>query len=296
MTIEYFPFDAGAGSVVREDQWAKMAKLWRGTGVVGGFLNAFEVYADSSGMQVKVKSGAAWIEGFYISSDAVEIKAVAASDPAQDRYDRVVLHVDWPGNTISILVTTGVLGAGVPLALVTTATDWEIALATVLVTAGVGTIAAGKVTDERTYAVVTIALGGTGAITAGAALTALGGAPIASPTFTGNATIRIAPRIGTVTTSATPTPNADTQDQYNVTALAEPCTFGAPTGTPVNGQKLIIRIKPDATPRVIGWNAIYDERGAVLPLITVANKYIYVGFVYNAAATTWDCLAVALEL
>ena len=117
-----------------------------------------------------------------------------------------------------------------------------------------------------------------------------------SPTFTGNTTLRIAPRIGTVTTSATPTPNADTQDQYNVTALAEPCTFGAPTGTPVNGQKLIIRIKPDATPRVIGWNAIYDERGAVLPIITVANKYIYVGLIYNAAATTWDCLAVAEEL
>ena len=292
MTIEYFPFDAGAGSVVREDQWAKMAKLWCATGVVGGFLNAFEVYADSSGMQVKVKSGAAWIEGFYISSDAVETKAIAAASGVI-RHDNVVLHVDWPGNTISILVVTGTPGL---VALVQSATIWEIALADITVGAAAVTIDPADVADERTFAALTIALGGTGAITAGAALTALGGAPIASPTFTGNATIRIAPRIGTITTSATPTPNADTQDQYNVTALIEACTFGVPTGTPVNGQKLIIRIKPDATPRVIGWNAIYVARGATLPLITVANKYIYVGFVYNAAETKWDLLAAALEI
>ena len=292
MTIEYFPFDAGAGSVVREDQWAKMAKLWRGTGVVGGFLDEFEVYADSSGMQVKVKSGAAWIEGFYISSDAVETKAIAAVSGVV-RHDNVVLHVDWPGNTISILVVTGTPNL---VALVQSAIIWEIALADITVGAAVVKIDPADVADERIFAALTIALGGTGATTAGAALTALGGAPIASPTFTGNVTLRIAPRIGTVTTSATPTPNADTQDQYNVTALDQACTFGAPTGTPVNGQKLIIRIKPDATPRVIGWNAIYVARGAVLPLITVANKYIYVGFVYNAAATTWDLLATALEV
>lgn len=152
MSIIYFPFDAGAGADSMEDRWYKMARLWRDTGVVAEG-NKFEVYADNSGLRVKVKSGIAWIRGHYIESDAEEILAIGAADPSNPRIDRVVLRVDWSANTIALTVLQGT-AAGSPSAPALTqvsGTTWEISLAQVLVDAAAASITAGKVTDERGY-------------------------------------------------------------------------------------------------------------------------------------------------
>lgn len=101
------------------------------------------------------------------------------------------------------------------------------------------------------------------------------------------------PRIGTTADSATPTPAADDVDMYTVTALAQAATFGAPTGTPVNGQKLIIRVKDNGTARALSWNAIYRAGTDVaLPTTTVLSKTLYCGFIYNSADSKWDLVAV----
>ena len=104
---------------------------------------------------------------------------------------------------------------------------------------------------------------------------------------------RITARVGTVASSATPTPAGDTNDIFTVTALAEAATFAAPTGTPTDGQKLIIRIKDNATARALAWNAIY--RGGTdiaLPTTTIISKTVYCGFIYNSADTKWDLVAL----
>lgn len=106
---------------------------------------------------------------------------------------------------------------------------------------------------------------------------------------------RIIPLTVSIVSSATPTPDADSADQFNITALAAAATFGAPTGSPVDGQKLIIRILDDGTPRALSWNAIYVPRGAALPATTIVSKYLYCLFVRNSAAVKWDCVAVAAE-
>ena len=104
---------------------------------------------------------------------------------------------------------------------------------------------------------------------------------------------RITLRIGTTATSATPTPAGDDVDMYTITALAEAATFGAPTGTPTIGQKLIIRIKDNGTARALGWNAIYRAGTDVaLPTTTVLSKTLYCGFIYNSADAKWDLVAV----
>lgn len=95
--------------------------------------------------------------------------------------------------------------------------------------------------------------------------------------------------------SATPTPNADTDGQFNLTALAANATFGAPTGTPTGGQKLMIRIKDNGTARTLAYNAIYRAIGITLPTTTVINKTLYIACVYNAADTKWDAIATAQE-
>lgn len=158
MAIVYYPFDAGAGSSVTEAQWMK---LMRGLMTTGVFytgrsevdLNLFEVYGDSSGMQVKVKSGAAWIQGFFVESDAESIQSISAADATYDRIDLVVLKLDRTANTISIAVLTGTPAAS-PAAPTPTqnSTTWEMVVAQVDVAATVTTITAGDVTDLRIYA------------------------------------------------------------------------------------------------------------------------------------------------
>jgi hypothetical protein len=107
---------------------------------------------------------------------------------------------------------------------------------------------------------------------------------------------RITPRVGTVVDSATPTPAGDSQDMFTVTALAQAATFGAPTGTPTDGQKLIIRIKDNGTARALSWNAIYRVIGVTLPITTVISKTAYIGLIYNNADSKWDCVAVGQEV
>jgi len=101
--------------------------------------------------------------------------------------------------------------------------------------------------------------------------------------------------VGSVSSSATITPTAATASQYNVTALAVPATIAAPSGTPVNGQKLILRLKDNGTARALTWNAIYRVIGTTLPTTTVANKTTYVGCIYNSADTVWDVVAVTTQ-
>lgn len=99
--------------------------------------------------------------------------------------------------------------------------------------------------------------------------------------------------ITSITSSATPTPNADTTDDYILTALAAGATFGAPTGTPTQGQPLVLRIKDNATARTLAFNAIYRfSTDLPAPTTTVISKTLYMGFIYNSTDTKWDCVAV----
>jgi hypothetical protein len=109
---------------------------------------------------------------------------------------------------------------------------------------------------------------------------------------------RVTPRIGTVADAATITPTGDDSDQYNVTALAQAATIAAPSGTPTNGQRLVLRIKDNGTGRVLTWttsSGAYRAIGTTLPITTIANKTVYVGCIYNEADTFWDVVAVAQQ-
>lgn len=106
------------------------------------------------------------------------------------------------------------------------------------------------------------------------------------------------PRTCDTASTATPTPNCDLIDQYDLTALAVGATFAIPAGTPINGQKLIIRILDNGTAQALSWNSGaggYASRGATLPTTTVLGKYMYVGLIYNSVASRWDCIAVVTE-
>lgn len=98
---------------------------------------------------------------------------------------------------------------------------------------------------------------------------------------------RINPRITSVSAVATITPNADTDDQVNASGLTGTVTIALPTGTPVDGQKLTLRLSGAAT---LSWNTVYLGRGINLP--TTLASFSYVGCVYNLAAAKWDVIAL----
>ncbi len=104
------------------------------------------------------------------------------------------------------------------------------------------------------------------------------------------------PRITVLTDAATIAVNADLTDEATVT-LGGNRTMGVPSGTPEDGQKLLFRVRQDGTgSRTLAWNAIFHF-GATVPtptLSTAINKSDYIGFIYNAANTAWECVAVVL--
>jgi len=99
---------------------------------------------------------------------------------------------------------------------------------------------------------------------------------------------RITPRV--TTTTSTVTPNADTDDQYNATALNSTATIVNPTGTPTNGQRLTLRLVSATSPTTLTWGSSYFGMGIVLPTSLVTSTYI--GCIYNSTTSKWDVTAV----
>jgi len=90
------------------------------------------------------------------------------------------------------------------------------------------------------------------------------------------------------------TPTGDTADintQIN-TQAGGTLAVAAPSGTPLSGQTLILRIK-STNSQTFSWDAIY-RGSAYIPLPTThtgASKTNYYGFIYNADDTVWDLVA-----
>jgi len=125
----------------------------------------------------------------------------------------------------------------------------------------------------------------------------IGGVAIPSISSTNTLTNkRITKRVSTTASTGSLTINADTDDSYTVTALAAALTINAPSGTPTDGQPLIIRIKDNATARALTWNAAFRIMGTVLPTTTVISKTLYIGCIWNSADSKWDVVSVNQEL
>lgn len=84
-------------------------------------------------------------------------------------------------------------------------------------------------------------------------------------------------------------------NQYNITSQAASLTIDAPTGTFLDGQGLLFRIKDNGTARTISWNAVFRVVGVTLPTTTVISKVLYVGAKWNAAESVFDVIAVGQQ-
>lgn len=105
----------------------------------------------------------------------------------------------------------------------------------------------------------------------------------------------LTPRATTVAYSATIAPNAATTDVLNVGVLTGNLTMAAPSGTPADGQDLLVRFQQDATGgRTISWNSIYafgsDVTAAMIP--TTANAKWEQTFSYNTTDAKWRATGI----
>jgi len=103
---------------------------------------------------------------------------------------------------------------------------------------------------------------------------------------------RITPRVYSTTSTSSLTPDSDSYDRIDITALAANITINNPSGTPVNFQQMIIALKDDGTSRTISWGNKYASGDVTLPTATTAGKWLYIGLKYNSTADKWHCLAV----
>lgn len=105
---------------------------------------------------------------------------------------------------------------------------------------------------------------------------------------------RITKRVGTTTSSATPTINTDNYDEYGLTAQSGDITSFTTnlTGTPNDGDVLTIRITGTAA-RAITWGAKFAGGDVALPTTTTTTKTLVTSFKIIAAVSTtvWQCMA-----
>lgn len=194
-------------------------------------------------------------------------------------------RLQWNGGSTSLVAATGRTSLGLVIGTDVLAPNGSAAALTSFPTLNQNTTGtAGNVTG-----IVAIANGGTGATT-------LAGASIA--TYTGTETLtnkRIDPRVTSAASASSLTPSVATADVYAYTALAAGLTINAPTGTPLDGDKLMFRLLDNGTPQTLAWNATFTVIGVTLPTTTTANKTTYVGCIYNSNATRWDVIAVTTQ-
>jgi len=105
---------------------------------------------------------------------------------------------------------------------------------------------------------------------------------------------RVTKRVGTTTSSATPTINTDNVDMYIITAQTVDITSFTTnlSGTPTEGQTLWIAITGTAA-RAITWGSSFEASTVALPTTTVTTNRLDVGFVWNSATSKWRCVASA---
>lgn len=149
-----------------------------------------------------------------------------------------------------------------------------------------------------------IASGGTGSIAVSAGLvtstgSAFGSTPKPTGTVVGTSDTQtltnkiIQQRTYSVSAFAsTFAPAAGTYDMFVATAQTGSVYFDTPTGTPFDGQKMLIRVTASSTTSLAFAGASYRAIGVTLPSTLLGTYTLYLGCIWNSTASKWDVVAV----
>lgn len=118
---------------------------------------------------------------------------------------------------------------------------------------------------------------------------------VAVPTISSTNTLtnkRVTKRVGTTTSSATPTINTDNVDAYHLTAQTEAITSFTTnlSGTPTDFQQLRISVTGTAA-RAITWGSSFANGTVALPTTTVTTTRLDVLLEWDTVTSKWRCMA-----
>ena len=150
MTIYSGIFNSINGDRKYNAWWfAKYFATFIGNGVFPNPSTGLQVMADER-MQVKVRAGSGWIDGYFLYSDTNHVLKLDVSDGVLKRIDRIVMRLDYLTRKIDIVVKKGVPSSKPTAPTLQRDTDYvELALADVAITNGTTIITQADITDTR---------------------------------------------------------------------------------------------------------------------------------------------------
>lgn len=133
----------------KAEDWASYFASFIGNGVFPLPSTGLQVVA-GNGMQVTVKAGKAWINGYFYNNTSDLSLTLATADGVLNRIDRVVVRWDLTNRLISVKVKSSSPSASPTAPNIERDADiYELALADIYIGAGVTSITGSKITDKR---------------------------------------------------------------------------------------------------------------------------------------------------
>jgi hypothetical protein len=133
----------------KAEDWASYFGSFIGNGVFPVPSTGLQVVA-GSGMQVTVKAGKAWINGYFYNNTSDLSLTLATADGVLNRIDRIVVRWDLTNRVISVKAKSSSYSASPTAPAVERDADiYELAIADVYVGAGVTAITQSNITDRR---------------------------------------------------------------------------------------------------------------------------------------------------
>ncbi|MFF2793539.1 hypothetical protein [Lysinibacillus xylanilyticus] len=155
MTIYSGIFNSVRGSNGQGDRkynawwFAKYFSTFIGNGVFPNPSTNLQVVANTN-MNVTVKPGTGWIDGYFLYSDSDHILKLDIADGVLKRIDRIVMRLNHLTRQIDIVVKKGTFASSPTAPTLQRDTDYvELALADVLINNGSTQITQANITDQR---------------------------------------------------------------------------------------------------------------------------------------------------
>lgn len=98
-----------------------------------------------------------------------------------------------------------------------------------------------------------------------------------------------------IVSDAAPIVSCDKYQFVSITALAAAITGVTVTGSPVDFQELVFRIKDNGTLRAIAFGSQFIAKGVALPTTTAAGKLLTTSFQYDSVTGKWGCIRSVVE-
>ena len=131
------------------EDWAAYFASFVSNGTFASPSNSLQVVA-ATGMGITIKAGSGFLNGYYYRNTSDLNKTLAVADGVYSRIDRIVMRWSLINRTITVEVLQGsVATAPTAPALTRNAEVYELALADILVGAGVTSVLQSNITDRR---------------------------------------------------------------------------------------------------------------------------------------------------